>query len=405
MAPGDVRERDADAALLHRDCELDSAVARGVGALALDEVALERAQAIVAEAQRAGFDWLASGLVVWLVPWLAARGQLGGAAPWIDWLRATSERANHRNRGHDAAALEYLSALGTSGVASPPPAQATNRYAAWRADLGGLYMATREGDTVSAERLAASIGDRLSEMSPGFADGHQAFGAVARAFAGLDLMSVTPPRAVTLVTLPAWIAGAEAVAIAGTRVEAARWRHELSARLPAAVVTSLEWPARLARVRALLALRAGDRAEAAALLRAAIEEAVRRHARLEAAVATLQLHALEGGGGRRATGEVGRRLEESRGFVEGLGIAAEPFVEAVARAGARSHAASGTTVLTPREVDVLAGLEAGLTYRQIGARLGIGWRTAQTHAYRIYRKLGASGRRAAVHEARQRRII
>lgn len=375
-----------------------------VGAVALDEIALQPAQGVVAEAQRAGLDWLASGLVVWLVPWLAAHGQLAGAAPWIDWLQAASERARHGNRGHDAAALRYLTTLGTAGGALPVPTQGTNRYAAWRTDLGVLYIATRGGEPAVAERVVASLGERLAEMSPGFADGHHAFVAVARAFAGLDLLRVSPPRVVTLVTLPAWIAGAEAVAMAGTRVEAARWRHELAARLPAAVATSLEWPARVARVRALLALRAGDRFEAAMLLRSAIDESSRRHASVEGAIAVLQLHALERRGGRHAIVPVGS-VEASRAFLEERGVAVDSFIEAVTRATSTSHPAVGPSLLTPREVDVLAGLEAGLTYRQIGARLGIGWRTAQTHAYRIYRKLGASGRRAAVQEARLRRII
>jgi len=53
-------------------------------------------------------------------------------------------------------------------------------------------------------------------------------------------------------------------------------------------------------------------------------------------------------------------------------------------------------VLTEREAEVLAVASEGLTARQIGRRLGVEERTVTTHIGRIYRKLGASGRVAAV---------
>ena len=56
-------------------------------------------------------------------------------------------------------------------------------------------------------------------------------------------------------------------------------------------------------------------------------------------------------------------------------------------------------VLTQREVEVLEVAAEGLTARQIGHRLGVRGRTVTTHLGRIYRKLGTSGRVAALAAA------
>jgi DNA-binding NarL/FixJ family response regulator len=56
-------------------------------------------------------------------------------------------------------------------------------------------------------------------------------------------------------------------------------------------------------------------------------------------------------------------------------------------------------ILTERERSVLEAAAAGLTAREIGRRLGVRERTVTTHLNHIYRKLGASGRIAAVSAA------
>lgn len=56
-------------------------------------------------------------------------------------------------------------------------------------------------------------------------------------------------------------------------------------------------------------------------------------------------------------------------------------------------------VLTERERAVLAAAAEGLTAREIGRRLGVRERTVTTHLNNIYRKLGASGRVAALAAA------
>ena len=62
------------------------------------------------------------------------------------------------------------------------------------------------------------------------------------------------------------------------------------------------------------------------------------------------------------------------------------------------------TALTDREVEVLHAAAEGLTARQIGTRLGVSERTVTTHLSRIYKKLGASGRIAAITAAADRSV-
>jgi DNA-binding NarL/FixJ family response regulator len=63
------------------------------------------------------------------------------------------------------------------------------------------------------------------------------------------------------------------------------------------------------------------------------------------------------------------------------------------------HQQVTTNVLTPREHSVLVAAADGLTAREIARRLGVRERTVSTHLNHIYRKLGASGRVAAVTAA------
>lgn len=52
--------------------------------------------------------------------------------------------------------------------------------------------------------------------------------------------------------------------------------------------------------------------------------------------------------------------------------------------------------LSPREEEVLAGLASGLLYKEIAARLGVGYSTINTHVKQIYRKLHVRSRQQAV---------
>jgi len=66
---------------------------------------------------------------------------------------------------------------------------------------------------------------------------------------------------------------------------------------------------------------------------------------------------------------------------------------------------AATPSLTEREREVLAVAAQGLTARQIGSRLGVRERTITTHLGTIYRKLGASGRVAAISAATRSGLV
>ena len=69
------------------------------------------------------------------------------------------------------------------------------------------------------------------------------------------------------------------------------------------------------------------------------------------------------------------------------------------------HPLDATTVLTPREAEVLGLLARGRTNRQVGAELYISEKTASVHVSNILAKLGASGRTEAVAIAAQRGLL
>ena len=61
--------------------------------------------------------------------------------------------------------------------------------------------------------------------------------------------------------------------------------------------------------------------------------------------------------------------------------------------------------LTPREVEVLRKLSAGLSYVQIAEQLVISPRTVDGHLRSIYSKLGVSSRMAAARYALERHLV
>lgn len=61
--------------------------------------------------------------------------------------------------------------------------------------------------------------------------------------------------------------------------------------------------------------------------------------------------------------------------------------------------------LTPRQIDVLRGLADGLSFREIGERLGISNTTASNNAIAAYRRLGVTTAAGAVGEGYRRGIL
>jgi DNA-binding NarL/FixJ family response regulator len=76
--------------------------------------------------------------------------------------------------------------------------------------------------------------------------------------------------------------------------------------------------------------------------------------------------------------------------------------------GALLHAdaqRSEEATLTPRELDVLRLLTAGMANKEIGARLYLSADTVKTHLGNVYRKLGVEGRAHAVAVALRRGLL
>lgn len=98
--------------------------------------------------------------------------------------------------------------------------------------------------------------------------------------------------------------------------------------------------------------------------------------------------------------EATRRAAAGELVLEGLprGALGE-FVDGI------DHHRPSSAVLTPREHMVLVAAADGLTAREIARRLGVRERTVTTHLNHIYRKLGASGRVAAVTTAARMGVL
>jgi len=62
-------------------------------------------------------------------------------------------------------------------------------------------------------------------------------------------------------------------------------------------------------------------------------------------------------------------------------------------------------LLTPREKELVKRVEDGLTYKEIGEKLGISTHTVHTHIKNIYEKLQAKDRNDAIIKARKKGII
>ena len=62
------------------------------------------------------------------------------------------------------------------------------------------------------------------------------------------------------------------------------------------------------------------------------------------------------------------------------------------------------TLLTPRELEVLAAIGEGLTNKAIARRLDISLHTVKFHVESLFRKLGARSRTEALAKAAERRV-
>jgi len=62
-------------------------------------------------------------------------------------------------------------------------------------------------------------------------------------------------------------------------------------------------------------------------------------------------------------------------------------------------------LLSPRETEILRGLEKGFTYNELADNLNISYHTVHTHIKNIYEKLHAEGRESALLKARKKGLL
>ncbi len=98
---------------------------------------------------------------------------------------------------------------------------------------------------------------------------------------------------------------------------------------------------------------------------------------------------------------LGRRL--TRRVVETVVVreAAPPVPADFVRDNARQEALG----ITPRELQILELIAAGLSNKEIGERVHVSENTVKTHSSRVFDKLGARRRTEAVRLAREQRLI
>lgn len=346
----------------------------------------------------------------WHIPYLFAMGHRLQARPWVRSMKvqARSPRQPHPWREADAVSFECADRIIDDLAFDPGEAVAPRNHLAWsRLARVSLYAASRREAWESIEAFRAPIESGAARL------GADAVGAPAHYFAVVEALRdgelespPAPPASVHLGNLGAVLAGAEAIAYAGSQADAGRWLTWWDAALPEDVRSSLEWPASAERIHALLAVRAGEPRRARRLFERATRSAAAARQGVEQALAQLQLAEL------LAWPEFvvpeHRRLSMRRMAWTALrdaGIRPAAHAYAVGR-GLSEGAGDGPGVrLTPRETEVLTLLAQGLTYRAIGDRLGIAWPTVQTLAHRIYEKLGVSGKMAAVSLARELGVL
>lgn len=363
----------------------------------------------IPDAERHGFDWFSSALKCWLICYLFALGEWKAALPWIESLRLQADAADHPARKVDASVLQSgaNAIVGAAIADSEPEARRTLNYIAlWRLTVLQFRQSLLSGDWSGAERQIAVLDEISKIINPGFTDGAGAFVELLIAYrGGTSSREMQPPSRFSVMNVGAALAGLEVVAIAGSQAEAAGWLAWVTEHVPAHVRTSLEWPVPVDRVIGLLRVRAGDLKGGIAALRRAIQWCDTAGYEIEAKIARLQLaEVLE----HSATAGRRRDIVELRAAswasLNAQGIDSTRQAYAATRAIALSQDITQPR-LTRREVEVLALLGKGMTYKAVALPLGISWRTVQLHAHRAYTKLGATGRHQAIELAREQQIL
>jgi DNA-binding CsgD family transcriptional regulator len=386
--------------------------AMAIRLLALETVSLETVDRLVHLTGEGPTGAAQLFLSSYHIPLLYACGQRSEVAPRQESFRLAAQAARHEWRLADAAVFSNAERALHEPI-TPPSLDSIspwNWVARWRLQLLRFRAAHLRGNVAEAEveleallELKAAAGD--ADLDP--SDAFQAFERVHRDPGGFPVQ-VEPPRTVHLMNLPSILAGAEAVAIGGSQALANQWLSWLNRFLPPRIETSLEWPVSRARIEALLALRNAEPRRANELLEKAAEWADQAGYPCELAIARVQiaeLHLHHDPNPSRTSAALTTKQSLGWEDLRSRGIEPARFAYQVARLSAWTKGQSLHARLTPREIEVLALLAEGLTYKQIGQAIGVKWPTVQVFAHHCYEKLEAPNRAAAVLAAREQGIL
>lgn len=350
-------------------------------------------------------------LVSIYVPYRFALGGHTEARPWVRGLRMAAEAMHHAYRVADADTFERadaaISELKAPSVEGLP---AWNWIAPWRLHALRLYVSLVRREAGPAQKELTALLRARRRADSANLDGIDAFQANVQATISAPDQAVMVPRppSVHLLNLGSVLAGAEAVATAGSQSEAAAWYEWLTNTLPPQIQTAIEWPVSRLRIQGLLALRAGDFRKARRGLEEALGWAERANYPIELALIQVQLAEYldqYGAPSPKTIKMITELRDEGWKKLRSLGINPAPHAYIVAhRAAAGRHPLSASP-LTRRETETLVLLADGLSYKEIGERLGVAWPTVQAFAHRCYAKLDASGKTAAIQAARELGIL
>ena len=346
------------------------------------------------------------------IPFLYACGRHSAAEPRQRAFRLAARAAKHEFRLADAAVFHAAERMVADplGFERPEPILRLTWLARWRAAVLNFRAeclgASQHGAAAALEHLLESrsdAGDADLDPSDTFRAHH------CLQFNPADsTVTIEPPPSAHLLNLPSILAGGEAVAVGGSQALAMRWLTWLGEHLPPHIETSLEWPVSRVRIEALLALRCADLHRADGLLERAAVWAELAGYPCELAIARVQraeLHVHHAPNPSQVRAEIRAQQKHGWQWLRDHGVDPERFGYQVARLSAWTRDQYLQARLTPRELEVLALLAEGFSYKQIGDRLGIKWATVQVLAHRCYEKLDASGKAAAVKTAREQGIL
>ncbi|MFN8584843.1 MAG: helix-turn-helix transcriptional regulator [Dehalococcoidia bacterium] len=383
----------------------------GVACITLEQRSNADLAAPIPACESEGLDWLASALRCWFISYLFATGQRAPARPWIETLRFQAEAVGHPARAIDAAVFRdcwdaaYL--VDVDRNTADDARSTLNLIALWRLAVLAIRQSILRADHQAGGEWLAVLDEERQTLHPAFLDGMEGFRALAGAYRGEPVDGLKPPRQPSLVNCAAALAGGEAIAIAGSQEAAATWKAWFDASFPSIVKTTAEWPVAAARVKGLLHVRAGAVKSGVQLLQEAAKWADEAGYPIEAALSRLQLAEVLTHARVPTSRNLDARKLRRAGWsaLQELGVPPQSHAYAATSAVALSQDDRSLSPLTPREIEVLALLADGLTYKEIGLKLGMSWRTAQLHASRIYEKLDVHGKMQAFEVARELKIL